>query len=56
MTLMKAVQRTTAQSAQFQFCEFSLVQMRMLGVTWGSLAEGQMECGGIRFHRSSSPP
>jgi hypothetical protein len=48
MTVMKAVRPTAAQSAQLHFCEFSLVQMRMLGVTWGSLAEGQMECGSSR--------
>jgi len=54
--VVKAVERIAAQSDQLQFCEFSLIQMRVPGVTWGSLAEGQMECGGIRFHPGFSPP
>jgi hypothetical protein len=53
---MKAVERMAAQSGQLQFCEFSLVQMRVPGATWGSFAEGQMECSGIRFRCSFSPP
>ena len=52
----KATLLAAARSGQLQFCEFSLVQMRAPGATWGSLAEDQMECSDIRFRCSFLTP
>jgi hypothetical protein len=43
MPVMKAVERLAAQSVQI-----SRVQMRLPGVTRGSVPEGQMDCGSSR--------